>query len=320
MKENKSRKEWLKTIAIIFLSVMLVLTFFANTIRNYSLPEVATQYVGSDNLTTKIRGTGTVESQDPYSVVLKQSRKIASVKVKVGDEIEKGQVLYELEEGESEELKKAQADLVTLKAAYEKALITGQVSTSDRKAVESGRTGTIEQKQAKIDAAQRKVDQYENEIKNLENELNRWKYNKAGDIAEINAVNEADKALRAWGIERDGRKNNMDAAERDRDAAKAAYDALDVSDNDLSGDDPKKIAYDKAYNAYVAAEKKYNESVSLYNIAVDEYNKNDYIKKANNQVVENKLPSLIRRLNWQRQIKMQPAQNFLNLLQALPIR
>ena len=76
MQEKKSRKEWIKTIAIIFLSVMLVLTFFANTIRNYSLPEVATQYVGSDNLTTKIRGSGTVESQDPYSVVLKQSRKL----------------------------------------------------------------------------------------------------------------------------------------------------------------------------------------------------------------------------------------------------
>ena len=60
MQEKKSRKEWIKTIAIIFLSVMLVLTFFANTIRNYSLPEVATQYVGPDTLSTKIRGSGTV--------------------------------------------------------------------------------------------------------------------------------------------------------------------------------------------------------------------------------------------------------------------
>ena len=44
--EKKSnRKEWVKNVAIIFLSVMLVLTFFSNTIMNYSLPEVATAMI-----------------------------------------------------------------------------------------------------------------------------------------------------------------------------------------------------------------------------------------------------------------------------------
>ena len=38
----------MKTVAIIFLSIMLVLTFFSNTIMNYSLPQVATQYVDLD--------------------------------------------------------------------------------------------------------------------------------------------------------------------------------------------------------------------------------------------------------------------------------
>ena len=59
MNENgKKRREWVKTAAIIFLSVMLVLTFFSNTIMNYSLPEVATQYVESGTITAKIRGIG----------------------------------------------------------------------------------------------------------------------------------------------------------------------------------------------------------------------------------------------------------------------
>ena len=46
MNENggKKRREWVKNAAIIFLSVMLVLTFFSNTFMNYSLPEVAAQY------------------------------------------------------------------------------------------------------------------------------------------------------------------------------------------------------------------------------------------------------------------------------------
>ena len=44
--EKKSnRKEWIKNVAIIFLTVMLILTFFSNTIMNYSLPEVATAMI-----------------------------------------------------------------------------------------------------------------------------------------------------------------------------------------------------------------------------------------------------------------------------------
>ena len=61
MNENTTkRREWVKNAAIIFLSVLLVLTFFSNTIMNYSLPEVATQYVQSSSITAKVRGTGTI--------------------------------------------------------------------------------------------------------------------------------------------------------------------------------------------------------------------------------------------------------------------
>ena len=75
MNENgKKKREWVKTAAIIFLSVMLVLTFFSNTIMNYSLPEVATQYVQSGTITAKIRGSGVVESGDPYNVEVKVRR------------------------------------------------------------------------------------------------------------------------------------------------------------------------------------------------------------------------------------------------------
>ena len=53
--ENK-RREWVKTAAIIFLTIMLLLTFFSNTIMNYSLPEVSAKYVQSGSLSEQIRG------------------------------------------------------------------------------------------------------------------------------------------------------------------------------------------------------------------------------------------------------------------------
>ena len=125
MNENaRKKREWVKTAAIIFLSVMLVLTFFSNTIMNYSLPEVAIQYVQSGTVTAKIRGSGVVESGDPYNIEVKESRKVDSVAVRVGDFVEKGDVILYLADEESEELQAAQDALDQAWSAYEKALLS----------------------------------------------------------------------------------------------------------------------------------------------------------------------------------------------------
>lgn len=122
MNENGTkRREWVKTAAIIFLSVLLVLTFFSNTIMNYSLPEVATQYVQSGTITAKIRGTGVVESGDPYNIMIKETRKVTSVAVREGDKVQQGDVLVYLEDSESDELKAAQDALETARDELEKA-------------------------------------------------------------------------------------------------------------------------------------------------------------------------------------------------------
>ncbi len=107
----KLKKDVIKNIAIVFLTIMLILTFFSNSIMNRSLPEVATKYVQSATITEKIRGTGVVEADDPYSVMVKESRKIASVAVKVGDTVTKDQVLFYLEDSDSEELERRKKTL-----------------------------------------------------------------------------------------------------------------------------------------------------------------------------------------------------------------
>lgn len=132
MNENGSKKrEWVKTAAIIFLTVLLILTFFSNTIQNYSLPEVATQYVQSGTITAKIRGTGTIESGDPYEVKVTESRKVSSVAVKVGDTVQKGDILFYLADEDSEELKTAQTELEAAQNAYDTALLTEAVTAAD---------------------------------------------------------------------------------------------------------------------------------------------------------------------------------------------
>ena len=159
MNENVSkRRDWIKNVAIIFLTVMLVLTFFSNTIMNYSLPEVATQYVQRGTITAKIRGTGNVEATDPYNVMVKESRVISSVAVKQGDTVEKDQVLYYLEDAESDELKKAEDELEDLELTYMKGLFGGTVSPEIINKVASGNTDSFASYQAKVTDMQNRLD------------------------------------------------------------------------------------------------------------------------------------------------------------------
>ena len=130
METNVKKREWVKKVAIIFLAVMLVLTFFSNTIMNHSLPEVATANVTSGTINAKIRGQGTVSANETYDVTIKQTRKVASIKVKAGQEVAAGDVLFTLEAEESDELKQAQTDLESMELNYEKSLIAASTEAA----------------------------------------------------------------------------------------------------------------------------------------------------------------------------------------------
>lgn len=172
MNASTKRREWIKNVAIIFLAVMLVLTFFSNTIMNYSLPEVATQYVQRGTITAKVRGTGNVEATDPYNVVTKETRTIASVAVKQGDEVEKDQVLYYLEDAESDELKKAEDELEELELAYMKGLFGSTVSPEIISKVSSGRTDSFAGYQAMVTDMQTRIDAAEARVKECQDAVN----------------------------------------------------------------------------------------------------------------------------------------------------
>lgn len=152
-KEQKGSKkrEWIKNIAIIFLTIMLILTFFSNTIMNYSLPQVATQYVTSGSVSSQIRGSGTIEAVDPYNVVVNESRVIKSVAVKMDEYVEKGDVIYYLEDKESQELEEAKKALAEAELSYEKAVLNGGLTRSEVAEIELGRVATLEQSQAQLE-------------------------------------------------------------------------------------------------------------------------------------------------------------------------
>lgn len=204
MNEKKAkRREWVKTAAIVFLSVMLVLTFFSNTIMNYSLPEVAAQYITSGTITAKIRGTGIVESGSLFNVKVTESRKVLSVEVRVGDTVEIGDVICYLDASESNELRDARTQLETLQAAYDSALnsynlalLTGNYSAEVIQNAGSTQSVAVYreqilQAQNEVTAQQDVVDDWQRQVDSLQNQIN-----VSGNLLEEkNAVTNAQAAV-----------------------------------------------------------------------------------------------------------------------------
>lgn len=308
MKEKKSRKEWIKTVAIIFLSVLLVLTFFSNTIMNYSLPEVSAQYCYSGQVTNKVRGSGIVEANDPYSVTVAESRKIESAVVREGDIVEKGDVLYYLEDGESEELKAAVRELEEAKSAYEQAVITGAISTEVTTSLETSGTGSLESNQAKITAAKNRVEACQAQVDALQKKMDEFSGGSEGYVTEKKNLKDAQNELKKWQAQNSTDASNLSEASSElesvnssvaqkKDEIEAKEEKLkknkDVSSNDYGTLNPGEV-YDlenevkkdkeelkslqssqkKKKTAYDAALANYNNSagmVAYYEDLIEQY-------------------------------------------------
>lgn len=155
MTEQKVKNRgWVKNVAIIFLAVMLVLTFFSNTIMNASLPEAAVQYVQSGAITTQIRGTGTIEAKEVYQVKTTTSRKIQSVLVTRGQEVKVGDVLVLLAAGEGEELKTLQTQLDEAQYSYQQKLINMGGGSSEVKRAQEKLQEAIAKRDANVISAE----------------------------------------------------------------------------------------------------------------------------------------------------------------------
>lgn len=160
MDYKPKNRDWVKNAAIIFLTVLLVLTFFSNTIMNRSLPEVATQMVTDGSITAKVRGTGTVVANGNHQVKAEQTREIRAVMIKAGQEISAGDVLFILGQGESEELEAAQENLRQLRLQYQRAAINVPTFNYDveKRRIKKAEEALEEAKLAEAQAYQKLLD------------------------------------------------------------------------------------------------------------------------------------------------------------------
>lgn len=226
MEEKKiKRKEWVKTVAIVFLLIMLGLTFFSNTIMNYSLPEVATEYVQSDSITLQVRGTGVVESGDPYNVIIEENRVIKSVVVKNGDAVQKGDTLFYLEDSKTETTE-LENQIEQAEIAYKQALLGEGVSTTVYNNMQNGVT-------TDMNAYQNSVQTLKNAIADIEKAINDLNTQRATNEATLIKIGGSGKDLATATAEAETAKAARDAAKTEYDGYKTRVDNYD--DNVAAG-------------------------------------------------------------------------------------
>ena len=249
--DSASRRAWIKNAAIIFLVILLLLTFFSNTILNNSLPEVSAQYTSSGTLSTAIKASGTVKANASYNVVYEadaadsadgvtQTRKVVSVFVKEGQTVEKDAPILELKGGASEQLKSAQDEYDKLKREYDLAILGDNVANlnSDKTISDAEKTlADAKDELAKLQKnyndllsgvdtttiLQNQISALEDTIENLTDQQNEM----TNKITEVNGIISEAKAL----IEKDILSNQtvaekLTAAEEAYNSISCDYDTL----------------------------------------------------------------------------------------------
>lgn len=275
----RNRKEWIKNAIIIFLIVLLILTFCSDSIMNMYLPEVSTQAVTSGKIQESIRGTGSAELSRGYQVKLKESRTIKQINVKVGQAVKVGDVLFTLEPSDGSELENAKNTYVELQAEYQKKLLGTDYSYDKEKlAIKAAKDeydkavetlNSIDKKNAEIEKKQKKLASYDAKIAKYENNI--VKYDT--DIADLSAKSDViavESDLTAKRRTLVTLKNELSDIEADLAALKAqGGEQADIMELERQKRN-KGLEVTNAQNDVTIAEgelKKANDSVNLLNNA-----------------------------------------------------
>lgn len=277
--ENRSpRKEVIKNIAIVFLAVLLVLTFFSNTFMNYTLPQVSAVYVSQGTISEQIRGSGTVEAAESYEVKFDQTRTIKSVAVKTGQTINAGDTLFELEDSDSDELTQAQKDLEDKELDYKKAVLAQSDSSkyqSDYLEIQKAEK-ELSELQAKYQAALAGTDPLSsalndyNSLKSRSDKLTKEKEDLNNQLSAVNA-DTSDDMINLTGAYYDtlrADKDRVTELEKKVETAQADYDELN---KDVGADTDYASKIEETRKSIESATVELNQLyISLYNAKADD--------------------------------------------------
>lgn len=95
--DEAQRKKVIGKLSLLFLMAMIGLTFFSNTINNFTLPRVQTARPTNGALIKEIFGEGTVEVKSTWEEYAESNLRVKDVLVGLGDRVSKGQPIISLD-------------------------------------------------------------------------------------------------------------------------------------------------------------------------------------------------------------------------------
>ena len=258
--DPRRKREIIKTILIIFLAALLVLLFCSNTILNKSLSQITTERTTSGKLTERLRGSGIVLSNQTYGVTVDGNKIIDTINVKVGKEVEKGDVLMTVGTGESDELNAAIEALESLELEYSKALLSPEVDySSENQAIKNAREDLAE--------AISERDRIAENQGNIEAEKEAYKENKS-QLNSFTRLQTKLSAMISTGNEDDGEAPTMVSQEEIAAAKSAMENAEAARNNAADAYDTRKSELRSEYFEQLANAE---EEIEYYTNLISEY-------------------------------------------------
>lgn len=223
------RRKWVRSAAAIFISIILLLTFFSKTINNFLLPVVEVENAYSGTLENEITAQGEVSPLNTETINSYGAWKIKQLKVKEGDSVKKGDILAVIDSGDSElEIKKMELNIIKLKddlKLYKNKANTSTIDSlkddletakiaidkaekklQEQKALYSYDAVTkesVEQAEEVLDTAKRDYESKQKALKQKEEELK-----KEGEDFQTN-VSQKEHELEVGRLELENLKNNL---------------------------------------------------------------------------------------------------------------
>ncbi len=174
--QTNKKKKLVRNAAIIFITIVILLTFFSKTINNFLLPEIESTSPRAGTLTKEITAQGEVVPLNTETINAYGSWKITDVKVKEGSEVKKGDILAAIDvSGMKLEIKKKELDLLKMENAL-KLYQNGTLAID------------LEQYKDEVHLAQNEVDKAQ---KKLDEQKNLFSF----DAVPLESVNEAEEQL-----------------------------------------------------------------------------------------------------------------------------
>ena len=259
-----TRREWVKTFAIVFLLILLGLTFFSNTIMNMSLAEVSTVAVEDGTISARIRASGKASAAGVTKIKADGTRTVAAVKVKVGQEVSEGDVLFVMGEAASDELEAAIESRDAAEWSLKRAQNSYPVDTTASSKLSADAAATsLEYAQQALDEANAVVAQYTIDNDDVERARSRV----------VTAEENLAKAIENAEIRRQQAYLNVEAAQSTMDSLNSAAQAAEAAYANATDPIEKetlRIKYETAVNeANDYYENRYKELEETYIKSLD---------------------------------------------------